>query len=39
VRPGIGCVIRRGDHATDLSGMADLAHCIRWGYGYCAGRD
>jgi hypothetical protein len=28
VRPGIGCVIRRGDHATDLSGVADLTHGV-----------
>ena len=39
VGPGIGCVIRRGDHATDLSGVANLAHGIPWGNGYCACRE
>ena len=35
----IGLVIGRGDETTDPSGMADLAHHIRGGHGYGAGRE
>jgi hypothetical protein len=37
--PGIGFINGRGDHTTRPGGMSDMAHGIRGGYGYGAGRE